>query len=46
MRYKVFGKHTGLRVSELVLGAGTFGTRQGYTGGKLEQFDAPAEPVV
>jgi aryl-alcohol dehydrogenase-like predicted oxidoreductase len=27
MRYKLFGKHTGLRVSELVLGAGTFGTR-------------------
>jgi aryl-alcohol dehydrogenase-like predicted oxidoreductase len=30
MRYKVFGKHTGLRVSELVLGAGTFGTRWGH----------------
>jgi aryl-alcohol dehydrogenase-like predicted oxidoreductase len=30
MRYKVFGKHTGLRVSELVLGAGNFGTRWGY----------------
>jgi hypothetical protein len=29
MRYKVFGHHTGLRVSELVLGAGTFGTRWG-----------------
>ena len=23
MRYKVFGRHTGLRVSELVLGAGS-----------------------
>jgi hypothetical protein len=31
MRYKVFGRHTGLRVSELVLGAGTFGTRWGDT---------------
>ena len=30
MRYKVFGRHTGLRVSELVLGAGTFGTRWGH----------------
>jgi aryl-alcohol dehydrogenase-like predicted oxidoreductase len=26
MRYKLFGKHTGLRVSELVLGTGNFGT--------------------
>jgi aryl-alcohol dehydrogenase-like predicted oxidoreductase len=30
MRYKVFGEHTGLRVSELILGTGTFGTRWGY----------------
>lgn len=30
MRYKLFGEHTGLRVSELVLGAGNFGTRWGY----------------
>jgi aryl-alcohol dehydrogenase-like predicted oxidoreductase len=30
MRYKLFGKHTGLRVSEIVLGAGTFGTRWGH----------------
>ena len=30
MRYKVFGRHTGLRVSELVLGAGSFGTRWGH----------------
>src|SRR5258708_17234831 len=30
MRYKVFGRHTGLRVSEMILGAGTFGTRWGY----------------
>ena len=26
MRYQVFGRHTGLRVSELVLGTGVFGT--------------------
>jgi aryl-alcohol dehydrogenase-like predicted oxidoreductase len=30
MRYKLFGKHTGLRVSELILGAGNFGTRWGH----------------
>lgn len=30
MRYRLFGKHTGLRVSELVLGAGNFGTRWGH----------------
>src|SRR3984957_12463362 len=30
MRYKLFGEHTGLRVSELVLGAGNFGTRWGH----------------
>ncbi len=30
MRYKVFGQHTGLRVSELVLGTGLFGTQWGY----------------
>lgn len=30
MRYKLFGKHTGLRVSELVLGAANFGTRWGH----------------
>jgi len=30
MPYKLFGKHTGLRVSELVLGAGVFGTRWGH----------------
>ncbi|PXW27496.1 aldo/keto reductase [Paraburkholderia caballeronis] len=30
MRYRLFGKHTGLRVSELVLGAGSFGTRWGH----------------
>lgn len=30
MRYKVFGEHTGLRVSEMVLGAGNFGMRWGH----------------
>jgi aryl-alcohol dehydrogenase-like predicted oxidoreductase len=30
MRYKLFGQGTGLRVSEVALGAGTFGTRWGY----------------
>ena len=30
MRYRMFGERTGLRVSELALGAGTFGTRWGY----------------
>lgn len=30
MRYKLFGRRTGLRVSELVLGAGNFGTRWGH----------------
>lgn len=30
MRYRLFGQHTGLRVSELVLGAGNFGTRWGH----------------
>ena len=30
MRYQLFGDNTGLRVSELVLGAGNFGTGWGY----------------
>lgn len=30
MRYRVFGKHTGLRVSQLALGTGNFGTAWGY----------------
>lgn len=30
MRYKLFGSHTGLRVSEFILGAGNFGTRWGH----------------
>jgi aryl-alcohol dehydrogenase-like predicted oxidoreductase len=30
MRYRLLGQHTGLRVSELVMGAGLFGTKWGY----------------
>ncbi len=30
MRYRIFGRHTGLRVSELVLGTGMFGTKWGH----------------
>lgn len=30
MRYKLFGRGTGLRVSELALGCGNFGTKWGY----------------
>src|SRR2546425_10758855 len=30
MRYRTFGRQTGLRVSELALGTGSFGTRWGY----------------
>ena len=30
MRYKIFGRRTGLRVSELALDAGNFGTRWGH----------------
>lgn len=36
MRYKLFGAHSGLRVSELVLGAGAFGTRWGH-GAELDE---------
>lgn len=36
MRYKLLGQHTGLRVSELILGAGMFGTRWGH-GANLEE---------
>jgi aryl-alcohol dehydrogenase-like predicted oxidoreductase len=46
MRYKLFGRHTGLRVSELVLGTGNFGTRWGH-GTELDEarriLDAYAE---
>jgi aryl-alcohol dehydrogenase-like predicted oxidoreductase len=30
MRYKIFGRHTGLRVAEIALGAGMFGTGHGH----------------
>jgi aryl-alcohol dehydrogenase-like predicted oxidoreductase len=30
MRYRLFGQHTGLRVSELILGTGNFGTGWGH----------------
>ena len=30
LRYKILGNHTGLRVSEMALGAAVFGTRWGY----------------
>ncbi|MCA7968270.1 aldo/keto reductase [Burkholderia semiarida] len=46
MRYKLFGQHTGLRVSELVLGAGNFGTRWGHGAEPAEArriFEAYAE---
>lgn len=46
MRYKVFGNHTGLRVSQIALGTGNFGTRWGH-GAEPEEarriFDAYAE---
>lgn len=35
MQYRLFGQHTGLRVSELVLGTANFGSRWGY-GANLE----------
>ena len=46
MRYKIFGRHTGLRVSELALGAGNFGTRWGHGAERAEAkkvFDAYVE---
>ena len=46
MRYKLFGRRTGLRVSELALGAGNFGTRWGHGAERAEAkkvFDAYVE---
>lgn len=37
MRYKIFGKHTGLRVSELVLGTANFGVAWGGHGANPEE---------
>jgi Aldo/keto reductase family len=46
LHYKIFGKHTGLRVSEFSLGTGMFGAQWGY-GAEPEEarriFDAYAE---
>lgn len=36
MRYKIFGRRTGLRVSEFALGAGNFGTRWGHGAERAE----------
>jgi aryl-alcohol dehydrogenase-like predicted oxidoreductase len=56
MRYKIFGRRTGLRVSELALGAGNFGTRWGHgaergeaqtmAGGKPELLEVPVIPAA
>jgi aryl-alcohol dehydrogenase-like predicted oxidoreductase len=46
MRYKIFGRHTGLRVSELALGTGNFGTGWGHGAERDEAkavFDRYAE---
>jgi aryl-alcohol dehydrogenase-like predicted oxidoreductase len=37
MRYKIFGEHTGLRVSELVLGTANFGVAWGGHGASAEE---------
>jgi aryl-alcohol dehydrogenase-like predicted oxidoreductase len=36
MNYNLFGKHTGLKASEIILGAASFGTRSGYGAGPDE----------
>jgi aryl-alcohol dehydrogenase-like predicted oxidoreductase len=46
MHYKIFGRHTGLRVSELALGTGNFGTDWGHGAEPAEArkiFDGYAE---
>lgn len=46
MRYKIFGRRTGLRVSELALGGGNFGTGWGHGADRDEarrMFDGYAE---
>jgi aryl-alcohol dehydrogenase-like predicted oxidoreductase len=46
MHYKIFGRRAGLRVSELALGAGNFGTRWGHGAARPEAkkvFDAYVE---
>ena len=49
MRYKIFGRHTSLRVSELALGTGNFGTGWGHGAVREEAIallDLPAIPVA
>lgn len=36
MKYRIFGRHTGLRVSELALGTGNFGTGWGHGAERVE----------
>ena len=46
MRYRIFGRRTGLRVAELALGAGNFGTRWGHGAERAQAkqvFDAYVE---
>ena len=46
MHYKIFGRHTGLRVSELALGTGNFGTGWGHGADREESkkiFDGYVE---
>src|SRR5258708_1093984 len=46
MRYKILGRHTGLRVSGLILGAGMFGTKWGHGADREESrrmFDGYVE---
>ena len=43
-RYQIFGKQTGLRVSDLALGTGRFGQR--VAGGKLDLMDFPSRPLL
>ena len=46
MRHKIFGRRTGLRVAELALGAGNFGTRWGHGAVRAEAqkvFDSYVE---
>jgi aryl-alcohol dehydrogenase-like predicted oxidoreductase len=45
MRYKVF-RNTGLRVSEVALGTGTFGTRWGSGAGALRSLDPAREATL
>ncbi|MFD0795430.1 aldo/keto reductase [Mucilaginibacter litoreus] len=39
MKYQLFGKHTGLPVSQIILGAANFGARKGY-GASAEEIPA------